>query len=370
MSGPISRFRSVRGFTLLELLLVIVILSSMAWMLTGSIGDNISQVRYEDTRNRLKAISEAVLGPSSAAALESGVQGGYVVDNGLLPASIKALTVAPSGFAAWRLVTPLFDPAPDSSGLNNGGEIALSQAEHLLMKGHRGAYVPASPKGWFRDGWGTNRSATGAAGIACPTVPDTANPTEGSDLDADNHGWCVSLSGGGLYVDSYGMDGQAGKLSGGTYEEDMSMTPPVLPGDWEVDLTGRSVTLVNASGQDIDLVTLGARLRVSLLVFENSATGGAWRRLTTELVADAAANLVANGETTVTFPSAVSPASNKVPLGEHLLVLVSDPDEAAHTSDDTPDLSSITDWPARSYDSARVRFYSRGGVPAMKLEIR
>lgn len=378
MHRPVSRLRRARGFTLLELLLVIVILSSVAWMLTGSIGDNISQVRYEDTRNRLKAIREAVLGPTSASALEAGILSGYVVDNGVLPVNIDALVERPKDlddpeneakkYIAWGTVVPIFDPDPDNRGVNNGGETELSQPAQLLMKGHRGAYVSASPKGWFRDGWGTNKSSTGAVGIACPTVPDPLNPTEGSDVDADNHGWCVSLSRDGLYVDSYGMDGQAGKMSANAYEEDMPLTPPVLSNDWQTDLTGRSVTLINSSGNPIPA---GAHLRVSLLVFENSTPASMWRRLTTELVPEG--TLAANGETTVIFPNAVSPATNMVPIGEHLLVLVSDPDGDVHTSDDTPDLldPQITEWPgSQKYVTARVKFYPRGGVPAMRLEIR
>jgi prepilin-type N-terminal cleavage/methylation domain-containing protein len=369
---------SSKGFTLLELLLVVVILSSMAWMLTGTRENNVGQVRYEDTRNRLDAIRETVLGPSSSATWERGIQSGYVVDNGVLPETINALVtpvvddslVPVLEYDAFALVAPVFDPTPDVNGVNDdsGDEVDLDEDTQILMKGHRGSYVPATSSGKFRDGWGT--------------------VSDDSDDDDENHGWELTLTHDGsnvigFDVSSYGMDGVVGTLIGSPYEEDLPMSSPVVSGDWQVDVSGRSVKLVNLSGEDLDFSASNAS--ISLLVYENSLSGGQWRRLTTDTI-DACldgdgdgicgTDTAASRETTVVFQTVISPASNLVPTGEHLLVLVSDKDGVAFSSDDEPDLSTI-DWPpsshwpgSSSFVNSRIKFFSRGGVPDMVLEIR
>lgn len=368
MHGRLPVRRRARGFSLLELLLVIVILAAVAWMATSTLENNVAQVRYDDTRNRLRAIREAVLGPVGPGALEAGVLSGYVVDNGGLPLAIDSLVEIPGGFGSFGSVEPVFDPVPDAAGHDNsdGNELTLTAAGQILLKGHRGGYLPASASGFFRDGWGNSRSTDGVAGLDCPSVPGSAGDKAGSDLDTANHGWCVTHYDNGFHVDSYGMDGRAGQLTGDAYETDLAMSPPILAGDWRTDVTGRSVQVANLSGGAIDC----SNLRVSLLIYENSAAGARWRRLTTGLLAGS--SLADGASTTATFPAVAtdSTATNDVPLGEHLLLLVYDADGVALTSDDTPDVSSATGGASPQYVAGRVKFFSRGGVPTLKLEIR
>ncbi|OAM90562.1 hypothetical protein AW736_07155 [Termitidicoccus mucosus] len=351
----------------MELLLVIVILSAVAWMLTSTVGDNIAQVRYDDTRNRLDAIRGAVLGPTGAAALERGILSGYVVDNGVLPENIKALVT--------RIVDDSVEPAVahDAFGLtapvfNQGsaGEAKLEQPEHLLMKGHRGAYVAALANGWFRDGWGTELGSDGTAGIDCPTLPDGGSGNEGNNVDADNHGWCVTRSQDRWYVDSYGLDGKEGQLTGTPYEQDMPMSPPILADDWQVNVQGRSVRIYNKTGAILELG--GVNLSAALLVYKNDANGDGpnWESVRTAAVL---VNSLGNSD----YFEAPFPNTGRVPIptGEHLLVLVHEPG-GGHS--DTPDLAALVateEWKGtQQYITKRVKFYSRGGVPDMVLEIR
>ncbi len=344
-----------RGLTLLELLLVVTILSAVAWVSLASVANDAEQIRYDDTRNRLRAIRGAVVGDTGTAGWEKGIQSGFVVDNGRLPGSINDLIMAPSGFLAYGPVSPLFDPAPDTNGYNNGGETTLNQAQNQFMKGFRGSYLVGSAGGTYRDGWGT-RLSPGATLKNCPTLP-SGSTNSGSDLDSDNHGWCVTLYNDGLYVDSYGKDGENG---GNDFESDMAMGEPVLAGDWRINLSGAGVRIVNQSGADLSFSTA---VRASLLIFHNGASA-TWRRITSGVAADTCLDGDGDGlcggapaprETTATLPA------ENVPAGEHLLVLVADPDGTAHNADDSLYAGPVT---------ARVKFFSRGGVPDLVLIIR
>jgi len=293
---------------------------------------------------------------------------GFVTDNGKLPDNIKAL-VDSASYSSFHSVSPVFDPDPDpSTGLNNGGEgvLTLDQPQQQLMKGHRGFYLDGAAGGMYRDGWGTQQNP-GRSGIDCPTVP-TGAASAGNDKDDENHGWCVTRYGDGLYVDSYGMDGQLGpedehEYDEYGYEKDMAMQA-VLEHDWTTDVTGSEVHIVNLSSQSIDF---GTKLRASLLIYVNNGNddttqNGMWRRVTTDPTPDAVL-LESGEEITVSFPT-----TNKIPVGEHLLVLVSEADGVAPS----PDFRGVSIWPADTpkYFSSRVKFFPRGGVPDMTLTIR
>ncbi|WP_309386445.1 prepilin-type N-terminal cleavage/methylation domain-containing protein [Cerasicoccus frondis] len=346
-----------RGFTLLELLLVVVILASVAWMLTSTVDDNISQVRYEDTRNRLDAIRTAVLGPNSPATWERGIQSGYVVDNGVLPVNIDALVALPTDYDEYGAVEPIYDQGGANEYDFSG---ATSSVNYQLFKGHRQGYLPASSSGYFRDGWGTDRSEDGADLTDCPSATTFSLAADlGNDIDSENHGWCVSrvdsgISRDGWYVDSYGMDGGMGELTGHDYETDMLMGQPILNTDWQIDISGASVRIENMTG-DMSFSS-NHNFSAALLVYTNddSGDGPTWETVPSSSVSLGA---LANGaDFVVNFP-----ASTRIPVGEHLLILL---------ADDDAELNSITEWTAEDLVAKRVKFFSRGGVPELVLEIR
>jgi len=359
-----------QGFSLLELLVVIMILSTIAWMSLGNVSNNMNQVRFEDTLQRLKALRGAVIGRCNSPA-DNVFLSGFVVDNGRLPENIKALVERPPGYDVFNGFSPLFDPIPDEDGINDGGEITLNQAPQLLMKGHRNYYVTGSSDGMYRDGWGTSITS-GTASIDCPSF-SSSGTSEGSDLDADNHGWCVTHSANGLFIDSYGLDGQEGELTGDLYEQDVSLAEPILENDWQTNLSGASVKIINQSGTDMDLTASETNLRVSLLIYINdvdSADNFNWLRVTTDMAdntcLDGDGDGLCNGDpafndTTATFPLNTS----LIPIGEHLLVLVSDPDGLVNTSDDAPFIDG-----SGSYVTSKIKFFSRAGVPDMVHRIR
>ena len=384
MSETLRRFetghsetgRSERGFTLLELLVTVVLMSAMAWIVLGVVADDTSQIRFEDTRNRLSAIRQAIIGNIMPGASESGMPSSFVVDNGRLPGNIDILINAPASpptgnWGSFGSVIPVFDPTPGTDGFPDipplgtlPDEFPLDNPLHpevTLMKGHRGFYLSGvSSDGSYRDGWGTDRSGVGDADIKCPSSTIPAMDDKGNDVDGINHGWCVTQYEEGLYVDSYGMDGEPLALTGSNYEQDVSMSPPVLRDDWTVDISGSKVKILNLSGANITK-DLGA----SMLVYVNgrsSDPNAAWQRITSSIVT---ADIPVYDHTNSATVAEVSfPTTARIPVGEHLLVLfISDPG-----APDSPNLSAITT--SAVYVTARVKFFPRGGVPEMKLVIR
>jgi len=313
-SLPHSR-RRARGFTLLELLLAVAIMSAMALVTLDLLETDTDQLHFDVTRGKLSVLRQAVVGntdPNRALHIAA-----YVTDNGDLPFSIFALINKTIGLDDFAEMSPVFDPVPDGNGFNNGPgtqEITLNGATEKLYKGFRSSYVDAEPaSGEFRDGWG-NTSAI--------ETEDTAN-----------FGWQVTVDSAtdvaaAFTVVSLGKDGSSG---GTEYAQDMTLE--VHASDWKNN-SAFAVTVVNYTGTDINL-TAPRVSRLALLVYVN---GSGWKRIDSS---DSFSCLDGDGDGLVAaVPCANSVALNfavgtDIPVGRHLLLLVDDPDGTVQTADDT-----------------------------------
>ena len=199
------------GFTLLELLLVVTVLSAVAWMSLGVVGNNADQVRFEDTRNRLHAIRRAIIGDTSRTVNGQPEVRGYVADMGGLPDNLQALV-------AQDYCVDL--PQHTTSGACTGvGGTWVTQNDYAydattgIWAGWNGPYLAmdtlvsgASPR--FLDGWGNNDNS-------------------------GDFGWIYSIYDDSgqehLLVQSLGRDGIAGGAN--VYEDEYPEipTPPALP---------------------------------------------------------------------------------------------------------------------------------------------
>lgn len=339
------------GFTLLELLIVVGLLSGLALMAYATVSDGENQRRFEDTAQRLGAIRRAVLGNPEPMYDGQVRLSGFVADNGLLPAALRMVFDGTGlnvpGAGDFSLRDPLFDPVPAAAScLNDGGESAPTWgAGDKLWKGWRPNYLPVVATGqWFRDGWGNH------------SIIDAAD-------DLANHGWTWTLTLPSLTVTSRGLN-------------NVTPTPPALPdtdfdaeqtfavtnNGWDVDLSGWTVSVKN----NLTPPTPLTNLRVSVLAYRNDGTApGQWKRVTSSRIA----SLDADATDTVTFntycdnSSAPSTAgSSVIPQGRHLVVLVSDPDGAAHSADDA--VSGTTPV------TRQVAFFAGADRPSVTLEIR
>lgn len=296
-----------RGFTFLEMLVVVSILAGIAMLAYATASEADDQRRYEDTQQRLLAIRRAALGVTEPAYDGQVRLSGFVADNGLLPTTIEDLAtgdmldgvdddlLAAGGLLQLR--SPRFDPQPDSATcINDGGEVAPAWGDgEKLFKGWRGSYLPMPPGvDRFRDAWGNNSP---------------------SGDDATNHGWGVTTS--PLQVTSWGLNNAAG---GTGYDADQSLAI-----DGEANLDGWTVAVRNNTGAGIN------NLRVSLLAYRNDGSAnGQWKRVTSSRID----SLAAGATDTVSFNAycndGTSGGDSRAPQGRHLLVLVQDSDGTAH----------------------------------------
>jgi prepilin-type N-terminal cleavage/methylation domain-containing protein len=225
-SVPCARFGSQRGFTLLELLMVIVIMSAVAWVSLGMMSTSTDQVRFEDTRNRLQAIRRAIIGDTSRTVNGGPELRGYVADMGILPENLNAL-----------LAREYCNGKPDrtsQAACTTAGGTWVTQpayaynADYGLWSGWNGPYLPATElSGYprFQDGWGRPPQSDS------PEIPN-------------NFGWIYShtaedpkeWNAGYLFVQSYGRDGA---LGGDDFDADYPATgqPLLRNSEWRVLVT-------------------------------------------------------------------------------------------------------------------------------------
>lgn len=354
--------RSLQGFTLVEMLVVVAMLSATAWMALALTGDNEDLLRRQDSERRLAAILDSVRGFDHAAWGGELRLSGFVADNGRLPVSLRELSdyasladmseLADAGEPATstasgllhglRLRTPRFDPQPDSDGWNNGGETDLNAAGEKLPKGLRRYLESRLGSAIYRDGWG-NQSAN----------------TSDDNLD---YGWLLSLpanSSAPWRIRSLGANNALDALPP-AQARDADIERSLLADDWSLDLAGYSVRVVNRSGAALPA---GVWLRASLLVYQNQAGGGRWRRYSTQAVTE-----LADGDSALlTFPAGGYPGGTldtRIAQGEHLLLLVSDSDSSAHNGNESPWLAS------GQRVSRKLTFFANSARPALEIALR
>ncbi len=308
-----------RGLTLLELVVVLFILSTIALGALAITADADHQIRDETTRQRLDAVRTAIVGEDGPVFDGERRLSGFVADLGALPTSIADLVAPPANAVAFAALAPELDPNPSGAdgtqdGDADGGAISLTASGEALGKGWRGPYLRLFPgTDLWRDGFGN------------------VSPLD----DAVNHGWVLDTSvADELGVGSLGADGLADADPSNTerlsaFDDDVATR--VLADDWRplAATAVGAVTVRNGTGAEL---ADADRLRVSLLVHEQRATGPVWRRITSDADPAAAATLADGDSLTLAFP-----ATARIPIGRHLLVLVDiGADDTPHTDDDDP----------------------------------
>ncbi len=89
------------GFTLIELVMVIVIIGILAGVASVQFSRTTESTRHEATQAELDALAAAIVGDPTLAADGARSDFGYVGDIGALPPNLDALAANP-GLAAWR----------------------------------------------------------------------------------------------------------------------------------------------------------------------------------------------------------------------------------------------------------------------------
>lgn len=342
------------------MLVVVAILSAASLLAFGVFAEDRTQLRYDDTRQRLHILRRAILGQNGPANAETSA--GFVADNGALPSDL--LTLLQAGSLATRGVrSPVFDPKPDDATCANDGsadDITLTDPASQLVKGHVGDYLGGlAVNGRFRDGWGNVASADDAANFGWSTLFDEASKR--------------------LSITSLGLDNA---LDGNGFSADFGLS--VAANDWLIPLAGWTIQIRNLTASDIPEGTLA----VNLLVFVNDSADGKWLRYTTQPLAcldahganadglcpGSAGTAVAGSDmAAVAFidgckPGVTAAGRGRIPQGRHLLVVNhSGADKTPWTIDDTLTWGSS---PTHGPIFTQIDVVAGHNLPAVTLEIR
>lgn len=215
------------GFTLLEMLVVVFILSGIALMTVSFTSNADDQFRFDNTRERLNQIRTVVVGRTDQTVNGGPVVGGFVADIGRLPNNLSEL-VASGTLPVWGFAT--------TTGLWAGW-----RGPYLQTRAEQSSNLPA-----FRDDWGN---------IATSTAEDTLN-----------YGWRVTVDSpaGTMNVVSLGLDGAVGGTGYSADYPSASSSPLVSRDDHQINLKGWLVTVkfINPAGGDVSLPATSTSLMV------------------------------------------------------------------------------------------------------------
>lgn len=213
--------QQANGFTLVELLLVIIILGSLALATTFLVDGLNVQSRYDDTKSRLQQIRRAILGDATRSLNHQPELSGYIADMGRLPANLQELID--------------IDAQPEWT-LNELLDADISPVTIQMYSGWRGPYLETLPDSdgvrRFRDGWNNG------------------------DLSDVNYGWNYDLpdvSGVlAVSVQSLGANGQQDATPDEPYDADYPANGVNLieTNDYTVHLNGITIQLNKPIGSE------------------------------------------------------------------------------------------------------------------------
>lgn len=169
--------RAAAGFTLLELLVVLVILATVTTLAMRSVDGVVDQQKYEMSQRGLEEIEAAVLGsPDDRAADGSRTINGFVADIGRLPETMDIDGVLTLGELWDRDGLPVYDLASN-----------VVDSEVKIPAGWRGPYInlPLGSRKLLLDGWGNRYTSPLGTSSDPPESTGYARLRDSSDAAID-----------------------------------------------------------------------------------------------------------------------------------------------------------------------------------------
>jgi len=215
MSFKLNRYQH-RGFTLLEMVLVLFLIGLMAsatLLLTEGVED---QAKYDETKHRMEIIRKAIIGDPTRTVNGRPEISGFAADVGRLPICIAELLYLGDE------VLPATTPPRFESPCNPDSAFDLSlwteNTDAQIWSGWRGPYIQVISERngvFYRDGYG--------------------NTEQGAVLDAQNSGWNYEENAGVVSLSSNGYDG-FGPTHVSDSDDNIEEPRLIVPSDYQVSL--------------------------------------------------------------------------------------------------------------------------------------
>jgi len=135
-----------RGFTLVELVIVLIILAIVAAVAIPKLGDVTENSKVTTTKEEMRRLKMAIIGDPSVVSAGKMINRGYSGDVGALPTTLTDLAVKPTGVSAYNAFTRL---------------------------GWNGPYIDTAGGAYLKDAWGANYVYDPVA----RTITSTGGPT-------------------------------------------------------------------------------------------------------------------------------------------------------------------------------------------------
>jgi len=197
------------GFTLLEMVLVLLIMGMVASLSMVFIDNEDGQLRYEETVHKLEIMQKVTVKVKEYKT--DFLLSGFIVDNGLLPTSASNYVSQPAGWVSRQLFNdsnkPQYRIKDDESYAETG------DMDGFIFKGYRNGYITTGvdSAGDYKTGWGFDFTVAEivANNNLNLSYDETLNPDAYSqpvnrDVPADN--WSLVLSEIDITVDNQSIN--------------------------------------------------------------------------------------------------------------------------------------------------------------------
>lgn len=237
-----------KGFSLVELTVVLLLITLIASIAVRETSELSFQTRYEQTKERLEMIRQAILGNPRQIINGQQALSGFVADMGRLPANLREL-IQRSGDCdndAGDISQAACEAKGGAWTASAWNSNAVSQTDPAsgLRYGWNGPYLSISgnpaDSDALTDGWG--RMAQGYCSELSYTTESSCISAAGVWTAAGNDfnfGWYVASASNELFIQSYGKN----HVFGGSEVYDQDYPPfasqsAVKSRDWMVDVSG------------------------------------------------------------------------------------------------------------------------------------
>jgi general secretion pathway protein G len=135
-----ARLKSTRGFTLVEVVMVIIIIGILSAVAVKQVVTTVDTAKYDQTEQELDQLAFAIRGDPAAYGFGTRSDFGYVGDVGAFPPNLDALVQNPGAYSSWK--GPYIDKGIGASDFKTDGwGSGYTYADTLLRSSGSGSDI-------------------------------------------------------------------------------------------------------------------------------------------------------------------------------------------------------------------------------------